>query len=89
MLYIATPRQIGVALLIVCSSLRKLRSASLGTQSLDFLIYKMAHAYNLKALEFGYRRTTLIAQLVNCLPCKYEESSLNPYTTVFFKRGYM
>lgn len=37
----------------------------------------VTHAYKLRPLEFGYRRTTLITQLVNCLPCKYEESSLN------------
>lgn len=36
----------------------------------------VTHAYKLRALEFDYRRTTLITQLVNCLPCKYEESSL-------------
>lgn len=28
----------------------------------------VTRAYNLRALEFGYRRTTLIAQLVNSCP---------------------
>lgn len=81
----ATPRPVGVALLMVYSSPKK---TELGFTRYSQPLFShlqnvpelriVTHAYNPRTLEVGCRRITRIAQLVNCLPCKYEESSLKP-----------